>query len=180
MSNGSGSGYPYNNPDLVWSKRDMAPDQEAAALAAAIRQGAPLPPGTFSFKRIDRFSYTAPPTTGQIFQIFTVGADLRGGWITGLGIGSPQFDWFGSNEYYFTINNAQPYEYQLAGSGGPSGLAGSAYAFAPVGTLREPERVHITVTSGDVFGLAIRPQATPAAATVQYNIHVLTMGFFYK
>lgn len=127
------------------------------------------------FDAIRRLSYVAPPTSGQTFNLFTVTTTITKGWITDLGIGSPQFDWFGSNEYYIAINNAPPYNQQYDISGGP-GPVGSFYGFIPVGTLNNPRRTRIPIKTNDVVQLVIAPQTTPAAGTVVYNIVVRVAG----
>jgi hypothetical protein len=137
------------------------------------------PPGTISFDRIDRISYVAPPTSGQIFNIFQVRRDISSGFITRLGIGSPQIDWFGQNEYQFVLDQAPPYDQQLAASGNIL-AENTFFAFIPIGTFEVPKRVRILINAGQIFQLKVRPQATPAANVVVYNVFIRSSGFFYK
>lgn len=131
------------------------------------------------FVFVGRFDYTAPPTTGQSFNLFTVTQTVTRGLITELGIGSPQYDWFGTNEYYFAINGAPPVtqQYQIANGPGPTG---SFLGFLPVGTLQKPYKTRIPIKTNDVVQLIIPAQTVPAASTVQYNIFVRVGGEIYK
>lgn len=131
------------------------------------------------FDFIRRVSYLAPPTTGLTFNLFTVTQTITKGWITDLGIGSPQFDWFGTNQYYVAINDAAPYNQQYDISGGP-GAAGTFFGFIPVGSLNNPRKTRIPIKTNEVVQLKIAPQTTPAAGTVVYNILVRVAGTLYR
>jgi len=137
------------------------------------------PPGTISFDRIDRISYVAPPTTGQVFTIFQVARDITSGFLTRLGIGSPQIDFFGQNEYQFVLDGAPPYDQQLAASGNIL-TANTFFAFIPIGTFEAPKRVRIILRPSQLFQIKVRPQATPAVNVVVYNLFIRSSGFFYK
>lgn len=137
------------------------------------------PPGTISFDRIDRISYVAPPTSGQVFTIFQVARDITSGFITRLGVGSPQIDFFGQNEYQFVLDGAPPYDQRLAASGNIL-AENTFFAFIPIGTFTTPKRVRMIIQASNLFQLKVRPQATPAANVVVYNVFIRTSGFFYK
>jgi hypothetical protein len=137
------------------------------------------PAGALVFDRLDRVAYAAPVPTGTRFPIFTVRRDVTKGFITFLGIWSPQFDWFGVNEYHFELDDAMPYDQNLESSGTIL-VASSYYAYAPIGTIPRPKVVRIAVKPRQVFAIRIRPQTTPAANVVVYNLFIRTGGFFYK
>ncbi len=131
------------------------------------------------FDFIRRVSYAAPPTTGLTFALFTVTQTIVRGWITDLGIGSPQFDFFGANQYYVAINDAPPYNQQYDISGGP-GAAGTFFGFIPVGSLNTPRATKIPIKTGEIVQLKIAPQTTPVAGTVVYNLLIRVAGILYR
>lgn len=141
--------------------------------------GTDQPPGTVGFDRIDRLAYAAPPTSGVTFPIFTVPQDITRGLITRVGIASSQIDWFGANEYQFNLNGAPPYDQQLAASGNIL-LPSSFFAFLPIGSVQRPKQVRIEIKPANIWQLKIRPQTTPAANVVVYNVWVRTVGYFYR
>lgn len=141
--------------------------------------GEDSPPGTIAFDRIDRISYVAPPTSGQVFPIFQLPRDINSGFITRVGIGSPQIDFFGQNEYLFQLDGTPPYDQQLAASGNVL-TANSFFAFIPIGTLEEGKRVRVQVRANNLWQIKVRPQATPAANVVVYNLFIRTGGYFIK
>jgi hypothetical protein len=141
--------------------------------------GEDSPPGTIAFDRIDRISYVAPPTSGQVFPIFQFPRDYTQGFITRIGINSPQIDFFGQNEYLFQLDQQPPYEQALAASGNTLS-ANSFFGFIPLGTLDNPKRVRIIFRANNVWQIKIRPQATPAANVVVYNLFIRTVGYGIK
>ena len=141
--------------------------------------GEDSPPGTIAFDRIDRISYIAPPTSGQVFPIFQLPRDITSGFITRVGVGSPQIDFFGQNEYLFQLDTSPPYDQQLSSSGNVL-AANSFFAFIPIGTLELGKRVRIQVRASNVWAMKIRPQTTPAANVVVYNVFIRTAGFLIK
>ena len=155
------------------------PPPLAAPGAVGATQGVDQPPGAIGFDRIDRVSYAAPPTSGLTFTLFTVQQDVTRGLITLVGIGSSQIDWFGANEYHFELNGAPPYD-QIVNASGNILSASSFYAYLPIGTLQRPKRVRIEVKPSNQWQLKIRPQATPVALVVVYNVWVRTVGYFYR
>lgn len=154
------------------ASRDILPSGDGAVTASD--EGNRI---VFTF--VGRFDYTAPPTTGQTFDLFTIPANIKRGDITELGIGSPQFDWFGTNEYYFAINGAPPANQQYQISGGP-GPTGSFFGFLPIGTLQRPYHTKIPIHTQDKIQFIIPAQSTPAAGTVQYNIFLRVGGVLYR
>jgi hypothetical protein len=176
MSNGW---RPYNNPDLGRSGAPGGLHSPSGALPSDIRAGDTQPAGTIGFDKIIRRSYLAPPTTGVTLALFTMGQDQVKGLITFWGLGCPQFDWFGTNEYFLAVNGAPPMDQQLEIAGGP-GPAGSFYGGVPVGTLQAPKICHIPLRVADQVSLVIAPQTTPAAGTVVYNIWTRIGGYIWR
>lgn len=171
--------YPYMNPDVGNPYEASAFDEPSTALPTDIRSGEAQPAGTISFDKIFRRSYAAPPTSGVSLACFTVGQDIPKGMITFWGLGSPQFDFFGTNEYFLAINGAPPMDQQFEIAGGP-GPAASFFGGVPVGTLQQPKMVHIPIRSSDVVTLQIAPSPLPAAGTAVYNIWIRLGGYIWK
>lgn len=170
--------YPYMNPDAP-SPGDRPPTSPTGAIPSGIRTGEAQPAGSIGFDKIIRRSYLAPPTAGVSLALFTVGQDFTGGLITRFGIGSPQFDWFGTNEYFLAVNDAPPMEQQFEIAGGP-GPAGSFFGGVPIGTLQDPKPIKVPLITNSIVTLRIAPQTTPAAGTVVYNIWTRLVGYLYR
>lgn len=170
------------NPDLMRRNpgtRDPGA-QSATEAAGDQRQGSDTLAGGIFFDRVDRLSYAAPPTSGLQLLIFTVPQNIKRGLITGLGIGCLQYDFFGTNEYFFLISSSVPQDLQLSGSGGPAGGTQTTFPFVPIGTLVHPSAVRIAIQANNQWMLGIRPQATPNANQVVYNPTVRTRGFYWE
>lgn len=169
---------PYMNADLGNGPRAADP-QMGEGLPTGIRGGDAQPAGTIGFDQIFRRSYTAPPTSGVTLACFTVGQDTPKGMITGFGIGSPQFDFFGANEYFLSINGSAPMDQQFSCStlAGPDG---SFFGGLPAGSLQFPKRVNIQIKTSDQVGITIAPQATPAAGAVVYNVWIRLSGYLWR
>jgi hypothetical protein len=168
-------------PELRSSGIPAAPPGpvQANAQSADVRGLFDSPPGSVSFDRIDRISYVAPPTSGQVFPIFTVSQDITRGFITRLGIASPQIDFFGQNEYQFVLDGTPPYDQAMATSGNILS-ANTFFGFIPIGTLEAQKVVRIEMHASQVFGIKIRPQTTPAASVVVYNLFIRSTGYFWQ
>ena len=173
------NGYDAVNPDLGRRNPENRTADAPDLIPPPLGSDAALA-GAINFDRVDRVSYAAPPTTGLLLQLFQVTDDVTRGLITGIGIACPQFDWFGTNEYYFAINQAPPMEYQLSGSGGPQGGTQTTFPFIPVGTLQVPKSTRINIKGADRFMIGIRAQTTPAAGLVVYNLVVRTTGLLWR
>lgn len=131
------------------------------------------------FDVIGRFSYSAPPTGSVTLALFTVTQVITRGAITDFGIGCPQYDFFGTNEYFLAVNGQAPMNQQYQIIGGP-GPAGSFFGFCPVGSIQHPRRVWIPVKTNDAIALIIPAQTNPLAGTVVYNLFVRVGGTLYR
>jgi len=177
----------FNNLDLLSRQPGQVPTpgQSGSPFDPDTQTMGSQPQGAIGFDRVDHFSYVAPPSAGIANVLFTVPQDVTRGLILGIGIGSTEFDWFGTHSYYFAVNNAPPRSQQFGNSlGSPStGVSldgGTFFRYTTVGTVQRPKRVNISINVADRWMMMIPPSSVPAAGTVIYNIWVRTVGVLFR
>lgn len=138
--------------------------------------------GAVAFDQIDRREYIFPNTAQQILDLLTLEPrELNGGLITEIGIDSPQFDWFGDEDYLFTTQRVQPTGQQLIRSDGTVASGIQFYSFRGVGPIEFPTPVRIRLLQRYTWSLVIRAKAgVPATGFAVANVYIRTKGFFLR
>lgn len=138
--------------------------------------------GAVAFDQIDRREYVFPSTAQQILDLITLDPrELNGGVITEVGIDSPQFDWFGAEDYLFTTQRVQPTGQQLINSDGTVASGIQFYSLRGVGSCENPSPTRIRLLQRYTWSLVIRAKAgVPATGFAVANLYVRTKGFFLR
>lgn len=135
-----------------------------------------------AFDRLDRRSFLYPALTGATLDLFTVTQrELSGGVITGVGVDSPQWDFFALDSIIFTVQRAQPAGQQYRHSDGTIASELQYARFKGYGSCEIPRPVYIELKQGFTFSLVVIARAgVPATGFSVVNLFVRTVGYLFR
>lgn len=135
-----------------------------------------------AFDRIDRRSFLYPALLGASLDLFTLTIrELNGGVITGVGIDSPQWDFFALDNLIFTIQGAQPAQQQYRNSDGTVASEQQYARFRGYGSCEDPKGIYVRLKQGYTFrAQVIARSGAPATGFRVVNLFIRTVGYLFR
>jgi hypothetical protein len=135
-----------------------------------------------AFDRVDRRAFLYPTSAVQSFDLIQLtDRELNGGVITGVGIDSPEWDFFARDVYLFTLQRVQPTGQQLRVTDGTLASELQFMRFRGIGSVEEPKQVWLPLLQKYVWTLFIPGRAgAPATGFRVVNLFIRTVGFLFR
>lgn len=134
------------------------------------------------FDRLDRRAFLYPSLTAQTFDLLQLtDREINGGIIVGVGIDSPEWDFFARDTYLFTLQRVQPTGQQLRVTDGTPASELQFMRFRGVGSTESPKQVFLPLLQKYVWSILI-PGRTGAPATGfrVVNLFIRTVGYLFR
>lgn len=135
-----------------------------------------------AFDRLDRRSFLYPNLAGQVFDLIVLtDRELHGGVITGVGIDSPEWDFFARDTHFFSTQRLQPDGQQFRETDGTVASELQFMRFRGAGSTENPKSVYIKLLQKYTWSLVIPARAgVPATGFRVVNVFVRTVGYLFR